>query len=368
MKRNREKEEVATYLWGNFNILASDVTLTEQEMNGLLRLKECGMIATKILESRRNQPNRTALTELNKEIKMRLGDEFSPENQNLLLKGIKAADDMVLEGYQMEGQAARNTVIEHYYEVAVAAAISYKDKGVQLEDIVQETILELTETVETMDFRNRESITKGYISQRLRLHIRRTVLAKNSLIISPVASVQQSIGDSREEHGKNFEQDDEINTASESHTSPMIVESFDLSRHEKYIAPSMSTLDLINEGIFNSGISTLVHEIGNLTDRERQVIRRRYKLEKYPNYRGFWQRGIGYVSPEYGNLPWVIFAPKKMSYEPNPLVSLRAIGEEFNVSPERIRQIEAKIMRKLRQPRRVHFIKDYCEGYFVPNR
>ena len=41
--------------------------------------------------------------------------------------------------------------------------------------------------------------------------------------------------------------------------------------------------------------------------------------------------------------------------------TLEEVGREFNVTRERIRQIEAKALRKLRHPRRSKKLKDYLE-------
>lgn len=43
-------------------------------------------------------------------------------------------------------------------------------------------------------------------------------------------------------------------------------------------------------------------------------------------------------------------------------MTLEEIGKEFDVTRERIRQIEAKALRKLRHPTRIKKLKDYCEG------
>jgi RNA polymerase primary sigma factor len=43
-------------------------------------------------------------------------------------------------------------------------------------------------------------------------------------------------------------------------------------------------------------------------------------------------------------------------------MTLEEIGKEFDVTRERIRQIEAKALRKLRYPTRIKKLKDYCEG------
>ena len=39
--------------------------------------------------------------------------------------------------------------------------------------------------------------------------------------------------------------------------------------------------------------------------------------------------------------------------------TLEEVGKEFNVTRERIRQIEAKALRKLRHPNRIKHLKDY---------
>ena len=41
--------------------------------------------------------------------------------------------------------------------------------------------------------------------------------------------------------------------------------------------------------------------------------------------------------------------------------TLEEVGKEFNVTRERIRQIEAKALRKLRHPSRAKKLKDYLE-------
>ena len=42
-------------------------------------------------------------------------------------------------------------------------------------------------------------------------------------------------------------------------------------------------------------------------------------------------------------------------------LTLEEVGKEFNVTRERIRQIEAKALRKLRHPSRSRKLKDYLD-------
>ena len=41
--------------------------------------------------------------------------------------------------------------------------------------------------------------------------------------------------------------------------------------------------------------------------------------------------------------------------------TLEEVGKEFNITRERIRQIEAKALRKLRHPSRSKLLRDYLE-------
>ena len=69
----------------------------------------------------------------------------------------------------------------------------------------------------------------------------------------------------------------------------------------------------------------LVEVLSTLTDREQRVLRLRFGLDD------------GHAR------------------------TLEEVGKEFNVTRERIRQIEAKALRKLRHPSRSRKLKDYLE-------
>jgi RNA polymerase primary sigma factor len=76
--------------------------------------------------------------------------------------------------------------------------------------------------------------------------------------------------------------------------------------------------------------STLLHEqlvevLSSLTEREQKVLRLRFGLDDGRNR------------------------------------TLEEVGKEFNVTRERIRQIEAKALRKLRHPSRSRMLRDYLE-------
>ena len=70
----------------------------------------------------------------------------------------------------------------------------------------------------------------------------------------------------------------------------------------------------------------LIEVLGSLTEREQKVLRLRFGLDD------------------------------------GRTRTLEEVGKEFNVTRERIRQIEAKALRKLRHPSRSRKLKDYLEN------
>ena len=88
--------------------------------------------------------------------------------------------------------------------------------------------------------------------------------------------------------------------------------------HEKYIGQAIAAaFTLLKE--------QLAEVLNTLTDREKKVLVLRFGLED------------------------------------GRARTLEEVGKEFNVTRERIRQIEAKALRKLRHPSRSRKLKDYLE-------
>lgn len=81
--------------------------------------------------------------------------------------------------------------------------------------------------------------------------------------------------------------------------------------------------------------------LDTLTDREKIVIVLRFGLDR--------EKFLGDLTRKY------------LSYLPNAALSLDEVGKVFHVTRERIRQIEAKALRKLRHPSRSKKLKDYLD-------
>ena len=61
---------------------------------------------------------------------------------------------------------------------------------------------------------------------------------------------------------------------------------------------------------------------------------------------------------------WTVFQPEaklRFGLEDGRTRTLEEVGKEFDITRERIRQIEAKALRKLRHPSRSKRLKDYLD-------
>jgi RNA polymerase primary sigma factor len=138
-----------------------------------------------------------------------------------------------------------------------------------------------------------------------------------------------------------FKDDEQITTFEE-------YEEYDDYEDKKY----ENMIDGENEDIVSEqAISGLLKEdllrvLGDLTEKERLVIKLRYGLN-INDY--FTPTEISYIEQEKG----IIFDGRPLT--------LGEVGRIFGVTSERIRQIEAKAIRRLRNPSRSYIIRDYLD-------
>ncbi|MBO5564234.1 MAG: RNA polymerase sigma factor RpoD [Lachnospiraceae bacterium] len=320
--------------------------LTAEEEIDLAKRMEKGIVAEKVLSLKnRNMINyitkgkSSGLTVKDDQLKAIKQLGLRREEKAL----VKAKTERELNEMVVDGEYAKNKLAEANLRLVVSIAKRYVGRGMLFLDLIQEGNLGLIKAVEKFDFRKgfkfstyatwwiRQAITRAIADQARTIRIPVHMVETINKLVRVSRQLLQKLGrePSPEEIAEEMDISvDRVREIIKISQEPVSLETPIGEEEDSHLGDFIQddNVPVPADAAAFTLLKEQLHDVlSTLTEREQKVLRLRFGLDD------------------------------------GRARTLEEVGKEFNVTRERIRQIEAKALRKLRHPSRSRKLKDYLD-------